>query len=81
MNKYTAIDIYNLYNRAAGLISELQNLQNDVRAAADSNPVIVEDLHIAIDAMTAAIETPAQSPTALYKAHRTMYLEDADFNN
>lgn len=80
MDKFTAIDIYELYNRSAALITEIKNLHGDVGAAADSSPAITEDLHIAMAALSAALEAIETAPAALYKAHRTMYLEGADFN-
>lgn len=80
MDKFTAIDIYDLYNRAAVLVSEIKNLHDAIGAAADSAPAAAEDLHTATDALSAALEALAAAPNALYKAHRIMYLEGADFN-
>lgn len=80
MEKFTAIDIYDLYSRAVTLITEIKNLHGDVGAAADSDTAAAEALRVALDALTASIEAIEPAPTALYKAHRTVYLKGADFN-
>ena len=70
----TALEAFTLHDRAAAIVAELSILQHEIEHAANTTPIVADDLHTLQTALKAALDAFAPVPDTLYSIHRELYI-------